>query len=479
MANELQLAAQQSLGQLPAALRGRQGKPNEDLGAGITSGFAVVSLRGKVWRIKARGEERKLLRQDGSPEAVIDTVIVRASPHISKIFYIDGYEEGSTAPPDCWSVDGTKPDPASPKLQSATCAGCPQNAWGSASRGGKPSKGKACADSKRLAIVPSNDIKNEIYDGPMLGRVPPASLGELKSYADKLNAMGYPVEAVVTRIGFDVEAEYPSLTFTAVRALTDEEYAEVEKHREGEAVKRVLNTAIDHVQTDGDVSKLTPNQLAQQPQGNAAPQQKPQQPPAGFKPTVVQATQAAAHGADPQTGELPQATSPAAASVQRVAEVEQAQTGDPKAAQRAALRAAGLTEEQITAAIGPEPKAPEPVDPRIAALKAAGLTDAQIAAALGVTPAGNPPAASNPEPQTNGTARKRRTKAEIEADKAREEAAQKQASSGSFAPGPTEPLTGEVLPPEGAPTADSDEPAAGALPAGFENQLDALLGMKA
>lgn len=486
MANEIQVAAQQTLGQLPAALRDKLKtgvRINEDLAGGITSGFAIVTVRGKVWRIKHQGEERPLLRQDGSPEATIDVVILRASPNIAKVFYINGYTEGSNAPPDCWSVNGIKPDPASPHLQSPTCAGCPQNAWGSASRGGRASKGKACADNKRLAIVPAGDIKNELYGGAMLTRVPPASLGEVRQYAERLNAMGYPVEAVVTRLGFDFNAEYPSLTFKEVRALTDEEYALVEQMRNDPAVDRILNTAVDHVQTDGNEQPQ-----AIPAQGNVTPirpQQTPQQPPAGFTPTPQQAAQAAQHGANPQTGELPQATTPAAASVQRVAEVKAAETGDPNAAKREGMRALGMTDEQINAVLGPPPKPAEPEDPRIAGLKALGLSDEQIKAALGITPAGNGPA---PAAQANGAApaqtRKRRSRAEIEADNAAKAAAQQPQQTppsatqpvqgGGFGAQATQPLNGEVLPPQGS----SDEPERSALPAGFEDQLDGLLGMQ-
>src|SRR5687768_17463345 len=64
----LQAMAQQTLGQLPdimrQAMEGHHGRPSDELGAGITSGFAIVSLRGKVWRIKHRGEERNLVARD-------------------------------------------------------------------------------------------------------------------------------------------------------------------------------------------------------------------------------------------------------------------------------------------------------------------------------------------------------------------------------------------------------------------------------
>lgn len=339
--------AQQQLGALPAniaaILAQAGGKLNDELGSGITSGFAVVSVRGKVFRIKHRGEERDITNDDGDPRASIEVIIVKASPHIAKIFYEQGYVEGSNSPPDCWSVDGRVPDAASPKRQSPTCAGCPQNAWGSrVTPAGN--KGKACADSKRLAVVPMQDIDNEFFGGPMLMRVPPASLSELKTYSDKLNQMGYPAYAVATRIRLDPKAEYPRLTFGAIRALTEEEAAKVLDMRESDVVERILVTAVDHVEADV-AATVTPESMFEQPPVNvpanqtvkAKPAQVPQKPPAGVppvaKPKPVQAgpvaTPGPMDGIDPDTGEVlgdtgvPANPNPVAASKARAAQVEE------------------------------------------------------------------------------------------------------------------------------------------------------------
>lgn len=119
--------------------------------------------------------------------------------------------------------------------------------------------------------------------------------------------------------------------------------------------------------------------------------------------------------------ELPLQENPAApaAPVAQTPATQAAQT-DPSAAARAAMRAAGLSEEAIVAALGPVPGAVAPVapvDPRIAALKAAGLTDDQIAAALaaqGVAPAVPTPAAPA-TPEAAPPKAKRQTKKEKEA----------------------------------------------------------------
>jgi hypothetical protein len=71
--------------------------------------------------------------------------------------------------------------------------------------------------------VPALDLENDSYGGPMLLRVPPTSLANLSLYAGNLSRRGAPLEALVTRIGFNVDLAYPQLTFTPMRWLTDEE----------------------------------------------------------------------------------------------------------------------------------------------------------------------------------------------------------------------------------------------------------------
>src|SRR3954464_13477900 len=117
MAQDLTLVtqAQTTRAALPAHLQERLRAIGvaKELGEGITAGFATVSLRGKAWRIKHRGEERLLLNADGrTPRYMLNVVLVKAAAGISKVWYEQGYVEGSNAPPDCWSVDGRVPDRA-------------------------------------------------------------------------------------------------------------------------------------------------------------------------------------------------------------------------------------------------------------------------------------------------------------------------------------------------------------------------------
>jgi hypothetical protein len=229
-------------------------KTDNDLAAGVQAGFGLIGYKGKVWSIRYRGDEQQLLRDDGDgPRNSIEVVVIKGAPYISKIWYEKGYVEGSNAAPDCFSPNGVVPDPQSTKKQSNACASCPQNVWGSKiTEAGK--KGKACSDSKRLAVVPVGDIPNETFGGPMLLRVPAASLQDLATFGNKMQNLGYPYFGIATRIAFDANEAYPKFLFSAIRPLTDDEADLVIAHQNSAEVARVLAEGTEHQTAEAPVT---------------------------------------------------------------------------------------------------------------------------------------------------------------------------------------------------------------------------------
>lgn len=217
-------------------------KVENELGAGIQGGFGMIGYKGKVWSIRKGGEEHQLMRDDGDgPRNSIEVVVVGAPKVISKVFYAGGYVEGSTAAPDCYSTNGTTPAAgvAPDKKRSPVCASCPMNAWGSrVTPAGK--QGKACSDSKRLAVVPLGDLRNEAFGGPLLLRVPAASLTEMATFGAAMAQRGYPLISFGLRISFDPAESYPKFKFAAIRPLSDEEADIVLELKESPAVARIL-----------------------------------------------------------------------------------------------------------------------------------------------------------------------------------------------------------------------------------------------
>jgi hypothetical protein len=205
-------------GNLPAHIANAFGTPdNSDLSSGIGTGYPIISIKGKVFHV-VQGDDRQLVtNEDGDAKSSIDAVILKANPGVSKVYYRGGYVEGSDDKPACYSNDGKAPALDAQEPQCSKCAICPHNAWGSrVTETG--AKGKACSDSRRLAVAPLGDLEN-----PMLLRIPAATLKDLTAYAGLLTRRGVKYQAVVTKIGFDHSVAHPKLTFKPTRFLSDVE----------------------------------------------------------------------------------------------------------------------------------------------------------------------------------------------------------------------------------------------------------------
>jgi hypothetical protein len=222
---------------LPSFLKNRAALAASELTANVgNGGFPVMSIKGKTFTMVRSGERETLMNPNDQDEIAtsINVVILKANPNLSKVWYAKQFVEGSDAKPDCFSNDGIAPDPGVEKPQAKKCSVCPKNEWGSrVTEDGK--KGKACADSRRLAIANVDAI-----DEPILLRAPAATLKPLAEYGAELAKRGVPYNAVLTKIGFDREAASPKLTFKAVGFLTEDQYEQVGKAVDDETVASIL-----------------------------------------------------------------------------------------------------------------------------------------------------------------------------------------------------------------------------------------------
>jgi hypothetical protein len=252
-------------------------KPTDEFTSNIETSFGLIGYRGKVWSLRFRGRNVPMMRRDNPDEPVssIEIVFVAASRFKSKVYYAHGYEGGNEKP-TCFSSTGVAPDQNAQEKQTAACASCKWNVIGSGTNG----RGKACSDSKRMAIVPANDIENIDFGGPMLLRIPAGSLNDFAIYADQLAKSGYPLYAVATRVSFVPTESYPKFKFSGIRVLTDEEIDKIEALRDNLQVKRILAESSDHAapEEEEDTPKGGPANLFEQPV-----------PPAPVTPKVTEA----------------------------------------------------------------------------------------------------------------------------------------------------------------------------------------------
>lgn len=204
-------------GNIPA--RFAQMFPVEKLGT-VSGGFPIISIKGKVFT-RVSGDDSEVIKRPGEedPASSINVIILKQNPADSKVYYKGNYTEGSDEKPLCYSNNGVSPEADSVEPQSNKCSVCPHNQWGSriSDNGGK---GKACADSRRIAVAALGLIND-----PMLMRVPAASLKALGLYGDSLAKRQVPYQLAVTKIGFDYSVAHPALTFKA-EGLVDEATAD-------------------------------------------------------------------------------------------------------------------------------------------------------------------------------------------------------------------------------------------------------------
>jgi hypothetical protein len=259
---------------LPAFLRGEAAAASELTANVGTGSFGVLSIKGKNFTLSKGGERTKLMNPNDPDEVAtsINVVIIKANPNLSKVWYAKGYTEGSDAKPDCYSNDGIAPDASVEKPVAKKCAICPNNQWGS-KVGDNGGKGKACQDSRRLAVANVDHI-----DEPLLLRVPAATLKPLAEYGAALAKRNVPYSAVLTKIGFDPDAPSPKLTFKPVSYLEEDQFHKVKEMSDSDLVASILGkvgaSAIDDVELEAAAPAPAPVAKVEAPKPAAKPAAK-------------------------------------------------------------------------------------------------------------------------------------------------------------------------------------------------------------
>ena len=176
-------------------------------------------------------------------DRAMNVVIVGASEHVSRIYYAGAYKKGVVSAPDCWSADGSKPDPKVENPQSKNCVDCPQNIKGSGQ-----GESRACRFQQRIAVVLEGDINGPVYQL----NVPAKSIfgeGEnnkwpLQAYARRIATQGAPIMSVVTEMRFDTSG-IGKITFKPVRLLENDEFDVALEKSESDEVKRLVTMSVN------------------------------------------------------------------------------------------------------------------------------------------------------------------------------------------------------------------------------------------
>lgn len=242
-----------------------------------------ISIKGGKWRMIMSGEQIAASNSD-----TLDVVVVNAAPHVSRYWYNKGYDGKTVGAPDCWSNDGTRPDPKSKMPQASSCEGCPKNIAGSGTNG----QGRACRYARRLALTLANDVGNsDVYQiqlppTSMFGKAADEDHMGLDAYVRHLAGYNYSITGVVTEMRFDPNAEAPRIYFRAVRRLSDEERSVVAEKSQSQEALAAISFNPGSIDTGAvPASKGLP--FRDEVQQNApAPKATPSPAPQAFTPTV-------------------------------------------------------------------------------------------------------------------------------------------------------------------------------------------------
>lgn len=214
-------------------------------------GFPALSVKGSKFHV-IRGDTRETLMRDVDGEKVpatsIEVVILDVNPNKSFTFFKEGFKEGSSAGPVCFSNNAKNPDPNAKEPQAKSCESCPHRVWGSkVYDNGK--KGRACEESVRMAVAPLGQVNDA-----MLLRIKGGSFTSLREFGEYIGKRGKNFYEVATKISFDHEAAYPLFVFKPIGILPPNTLAEVEDVRAMEVVKQITGVAASdvHVEEDAD-----------------------------------------------------------------------------------------------------------------------------------------------------------------------------------------------------------------------------------
>lgn len=170
---------------------------------------AVMSIQAQIAAQIARQQETaKSLRSSGSyigfknAQLKVDGISIPANQLDVRVlaaiseraWYAKEFDADAVQVPDCYALDDSAPHDQAKNPQAAICAECPQNKWGSATRG----KGKACRESARVIVIPANVplASAQMYTA----KVPVTSLSTVTSFTSRCGQANKLLGEFVTKL---------------------------------------------------------------------------------------------------------------------------------------------------------------------------------------------------------------------------------------------------------------------------------------
>jgi hypothetical protein len=187
-----------------------------------------------------------VLQFDGAPMPGNQMAVVIVDSIFENIYYDEDFDPDSPTSPACFAFgrdeDELAPHEEAVGKQNDTCAGCPNNEWGSADKG----RGKACKNTRRIALVPAGSYDGkgnlelfedvEHYETTPIAfmKLPVTSVRGWATFVkNTANVLRRPPHGVVTRVSVvpDPKSQF-KIMFEVVDELPNELIGAVMKRRE-------------------------------------------------------------------------------------------------------------------------------------------------------------------------------------------------------------------------------------------------------
>jgi hypothetical protein len=257
----------------------------------VFDGLPQLSARSKKWSAVIDGDRKTFLDDRNEPSSSVTVALVDVRSATSKRWYASAWDPDSDPEaPACFSIDGRTPNAASESPVHTSCQLCPNNEFGSHANG----KGKACADYRRIVVVPVDGAFNGdgafeptqlmVDDTELVAfrfDISATALKGFGKYMKELNKHNVPYTGVVTQMKFDPHADYPTVQFDAIGMLTEDMYDTVMEARQRDDIKQEVEGASEIQEQDAAPSEPEPTE----PEPEPAP--KPKKKAKAKKPEPV------------------------------------------------------------------------------------------------------------------------------------------------------------------------------------------------
>lgn len=222
---------------------------------------AAALERPKVSKISLRAGIMQYMQQE-VPGNSMEVVVLACA--FRNTWYAGSFDPDNIVNPNCFAVAVSKsgaaihmaPHPNVKEPVHPTCEGCPKAQWGTATRDGKPSRGKACKEGRRIIVMPASALEgaDSVKSAELaLMDIPVTSVNNWATFVNTVaSTVSRPFWGVLTRV--EVKPNVRStfvVVFIPIDVIQDAAVITAVRDRIEEA-ERLVSTPFDETELMGE-----------------------------------------------------------------------------------------------------------------------------------------------------------------------------------------------------------------------------------